>query len=413
MIAEADVKTRSRHPAEPKTRPAPATRIESIDLLRGLIMILMALDHTRDFFHSSGFNPRDVTDPALFLTRWITHICAPTFIFLAGLSAYLYGTHGRTTPQVSWFVLTRGLWLILLSLTLVHFAWSLSVGSSVFVLQVIWAIGASMVVLAGLLYLPLWAIGAVGLAMIFGHNLLDGVQAQQFGSLAWIWHILHQRGTIYPVPDIRLIVAYPLIPWIGVMAAGYALGPLYQLDPATRRRWLLGLGAAVTAGFFLLRATNLYGDPVAWSDQANQLYTLLSFLNCEKYPPSLLYLMMTLGPALLLLALFEGLRGRNALFAGARHKVAQWIIVFGRVPFFYYVIHLVWIQLLALAFALLTVGDLAWLTGGNDLDNSVRPHLSLAGVYVVWVIVVVTLYPICKWFARLKQTRNEWWWPYL
>ena len=416
MIAEADVKTRSPSPPKVKDRVGPAVRavrIESIDLLRGLIMILMALDHTRDFFHSSGFNPRDVTDPALFLTRWITHICAPTFIFLAGLSAYLYRTHGRTTSQVSWFVLTRGLWLIFLSLTLVHFAWSLSVGSSVFVLQVIWAIGASMVALAGLVYLPLWAIAAIALAMIFGHNLLDGIQAQQFGSAAWIWHILHQRGSIYPVPDIRLIVAYPLIPWIGVMAAGYALGPLYQLDAGTRRRWLLGLGTAVTAGFFLLRATNLYGDPVAWSGQANHLYTFLSFLNCEKYPPSLLYLMMTLGPVLLLLALFEGLQGRLALFEAVGHKVAQWVVVFGRVPFFFYVIHLVWIQLLASAFALLTVGDLAWLTGGYDLDNSARPHLSLAGVYVAWAIVVVTLYPVCKWFARLKQTRNEWWWPYL
>ncbi len=416
MIAEADVKTRSPSPPKVKDRVGPAVRavrIESIDLLRGLIMILMALDHTRDFFHSSGFNPRDVTDPALFLTRWITHICAPTFIFLAGLSAYLYRTHGRTTSQVSWFVLTRGLWLIFLSLTLVHFAWSLSVGSSVFVLQVIWAIGASMVALAGLVYLPLWAIAAIALAMIFGHNLLDGIQAQQFGSAAWIWHILHQRGSIYPVPDIRLIVAYPLIPWIGVMAAGYALGPLYQLDAGTRRRWLLGLGTAVTAGFFLLRATNLYGDPVAWSGQANHLYTFLSFLNCEKYPPSLLYLMMTLGPVLLLLALFEGLQGRLALFEAVGHKVAQWVVVFGRVPFFFYVIHLVWIQLLASAFALLTVGDLARITGGYDLDNSARPHLSLAGVYVAWAIVVVTLYPVCKWFARLKQTRNEWWWPYL
>jgi len=417
MIAEADVKTRAPDQA-PNSKAGvgsavQAVRIESVDLLRGLIMILMALDHTRDFFHNSAFNPRDVTDPALFLTRWITHICAPTFIFLAGLSAYLYGTHGRTRSQVSWFVFTRGLWLIFLSLTLVHFAWSFVVGGSVFVLQVIWAIGASMVVLAGLVYLPLWAIAAFGLAMIFGHNLLDGIQAHEFGSGAWIWHILHQRGSIYPVPDVRLIVAYPLIPWIGVMAAGYALGPLYRLDQTIRRRWLVGLGAAVTLGFFLLRATNLYGDPDPWSEQANQLYTFLSFLNCEKYPPSLLYLMMTLGPALLLLAAFERAPGRAEIFEGLRHRVSQWIIVFGRVPFFYYVLHLIWIQLLALLFALVTVGDLAWLTGGYDLENSVRPHLSLAGTYVAWAIVVITLYPVCKWFAHLKQTRNEWWWPYL
>jgi uncharacterized membrane protein len=199
-------------------------RLDSIDLLRGLVMVLMALDHPRDFFAAAGFNPRDVNDPALFLTRWVTHFCAPVFVFLAGVSAFLYGARGRTTRQVSWFLFTRGLWLVLLELTVVRFAWTFSVVPDFVFLQVIWAIGVSMIVRSGLICLPRWAVGAIGIVMIAAHNLLDGIQAAQFGRLGWLWHVLHQPALLHPTPEVAVFALYPLIPWMGVMAAGYALG---------------------------------------------------------------------------------------------------------------------------------------------------------------------------------------------
>jgi len=323
------------------SQAAARARLDSIDLLRGLVMVLMALDHTRDFFAAGGPNPRDIADPALFLTRWVTHFCAPTFIFLAGVSAYLYGGRGRSAGEVSWFLLTRGVWLIVVEFTLMRFCWTFSVDVHFFVMQVIWVIGASMIVLAGLLHLPRWAIAAIGLSMIAGHNLLDGVGAEQFGNASWLWKLLHQPGLIEIGPQAKLFVLYTLVPWSGVMAAGYALGPVFRLDPASRRSFLLRTGIAVTGGFVVLRAINLYGDPTAWSMQGSFLGTLLSYINCEKYPPSLLFLMMTLGPALILLALFERAHG----------AVASRITTFGRVPFFFYVVHIAFIHALAVGFA--------------------------------------------------------------
>jgi uncharacterized membrane protein len=291
--------------------------------------VLMALDHTRDFFGASGQSPRDITQPALFLTRWVTHFCAPTFILLAGISAYLYGAHGRSLGEVSRFLLTRGLWLILIEFTVVGFGWNLTLGGDLFIAQVIWAIGASMIVLAALVHLPRWAIATVGLVMIAGHNLLDGIRAESLGSAGWLWNLLHQPALLQLGPQIKLLVLYPLVPWPGVMAVGYALGWVFKLDPVARRRLLLRTGTAVLAGFVALRASNLYGDPAAWTPQASWLGTLLSFINCEKYPPSLLYLMMKIGPALILLALFERAHG----------PVAHWLTTYGRVPFLFYVVH--------------------------------------------------------------------------
>jgi uncharacterized membrane protein len=378
-------------------------RLDAIDLLRGLVMVLMALDHTRDFFASSGVNPRDVADPALFLTRWITHYCAPTFIFLAGISAWLYGSRGRSTWEVSRFLATRGFWLILIEFTLVRFGWTFSLGLDCFITQVIWVIGASMVVLAGLIHLPRWAVAAVALVMIGGHNLFDGVRAEQFGAAGWLWNFLHQPAMLQLGGERRLFALYPLIPWVGVMAAGYAFGPVFTLEAAARRRILLALGLAVSAGFVVLRATNLYGDPAPWVAHESVLATALSFINCEKYPPSLLYLMMTLGPALILLALFERVRGR----------LAGWITTFGRVPFLYYVTHIILIHALAVAFAWATLGDVSWLFGPFPAEKPAGFGLPLAGVYAVWVLVVLLLYPLCRWFAALKQRRREWWWSYL
>jgi uncharacterized membrane protein len=354
----------------------------------------MALDHTRDFFATGGFNPRDVTEPALFLTRWITHLCAPTFVFLAGLSAFLYG-RGRSVAETSRFLFTRGLWLILVEFTIVRLAWGfdLSLGDT-FVGGVIWVIGASMVALAALVWLPRWAIVAVALAMFAGHNLLDGLRPEIFGGGAPLWHVLHDPGTIHLAEGLRFYVLYPLIPWIGVMAAGYTLGPVMALAADERRRVLLRLGAAIMLGFVLLRASNLYGDPAPWTVEANWLATLLSFVNCEKYPPSLLFLMMTLGPALMLLAASEQARGRYA----------QALAVFGQVPFFFYVVHLYLIHALAVATGFAMTGVLA---------SNPKIGLSLASIYLVWLLVLALLYPICRWFAGLKARGSGWWWSYL
>jgi uncharacterized membrane protein len=373
-------------------RGGPA-RIVSIDILRGLVMAVMALDHTRDFFGTSGFNPRDVMEPALFLTRWVTHFCAPTFIFLAGLSAFLYG-RGRSTNELSRFLLIRGFWLILIDLTLIKFGWRFEVDLYRLSAGVIFVIGASMVALAALVWLPRWAIAGVTLVLLGGHNLLDGVRAEELGGASWAWRVLHEPGPV-PIGDgVNLYVLYPLIPWIGVMASGYLLGPVMQLEGKARQRLLFRLGAAVTLGFIVLRATNLYGDPASWIVQATWLSTGLSFLNCEKYPPSLLYLMMTLGPALMLLACFEHARG----------AFARLLATFGQVPFFYYVVHIYLIHGLAVATGLAMTGT---------LTSTPTIGLSLPGVYVVWLLVLVLLYPICRWFAELKERGSGWWWSYL
>jgi uncharacterized membrane protein len=378
------------------------TRIGSIDLLRGLVMVLMALDHTRDFFGTSGMNPRDVADPALFLTRWITHFCAPTFILLAGVSAYLYGARAHSVGELSRFLFTRGLWLVLLELTVVRLGWRFNFDLSYFVFQVIWVIGASMIVLAALVYMPRWAIAAIGLGMIGGHNLLDAVRAEEFARVGWVWNFLHQPGLIR-ARNVEVFPLYTLIPWVGVMATGYALGPVIRLERARRLTLLLGIGIGITVGFVLLRAANVYGDPVAWTVHRSWPETMLSFINCEKYPPSLLYLMMTLGPALLLLAAFESVHGR----------LASWITAFGRVPLFYYVGHIYLIHLLAVIYAAMTVGDMAWLFGDFARPEPGRYGLPLSGIYGVWLFVVVALYPSCRWFATLKNRRQQWWLSYL
>ena len=378
-------------------------RFDSIDLLRGLVMVIMALDHTRDFFGGSGLNPRDVGDPALFMTRWVTHFCAPVFIFLAGISAWLYGSRGRSTGELSRFLLTRGLWFIVIEFTVVRIGWSFSLDLSVFVLQVIFAIGASMVALAGLVYLPRRAIATIGILMIAGHNLFDGIKADQLGAFAWVWHVVHQPGVLEFGSGIQVFVRYPLIPWIGVMAAGYALGPLFQREQSMRAQRLILLGAAVTVGFVFIRATNRYGDPSRWALHESVSATVLSFINCEKYPPSLLYLMMTLGPGLLLLGTFEQVRGR----------IADFITTFGRVPFLYYVAHIYLLHALALLFGLLTSGNVAWLAGVLPHQKPADYGLRLVGIYAIWFGVVLALYPLCRWFAAFKQGRQEWWLSYI
>src|SRR4029078_7039473 len=272
-------------------------RIGSVDTLRGPVMVIMALDYARDLFTNTWVTPPEVTEPLLFLTRWVTHFCAPTFILLAGLSAFLYG-RGKSLGELSRFLLIRGLWLILLDLTLIKFGWRFELDPYRLGAGVIFVIGASMVALATLIWLPRWAIAGVSLIMIAGHNLLDSVKADEFGAASWAWHLLHEPGLVPLGHVVNLYFLYPLIPWIGVMAAGYLLGPVMQLEGQARQRLLFRLGAAITLGFIVLRPTDPYCDPAPWTPQETLLLTVLSFVNCEKYPASLLYLIMTLGPAL-------------------------------------------------------------------------------------------------------------------
>lgn len=415
------------------SKPGPS-RIDSIDLLRGIVMVIMMLDHTRDFVHSGIFNfdPTDLTKTtaAVFFTRWITHYCAPVFVFLAGTGAYLQLARGKSKRELSRFLVTRGLWLIVLELTVVRFAVLFSLDYRFLGgLQVIWVIGVSMIVLAGLIHLPVKVIAAFGVAMIALHNLLDRVHVPGWrpgsavpGLGAKLWILLHQPFEAFPVvgfPSPVVFVIYPLIPWVGVMAAGYAFGALYQWDAQRRRRLLLIMGSAATALFILIRAINLYGDPSRWSRQSTATFTVFSFLNVTKYPPSLLFLLMTLGPALIALAFFESPNaaarpvGQLSLL-GRLHKA---FVTFGRVPLFFYLLQWFTAHLIAIVAGLMAGQSVAW-QFASPVERFSGPPPTGVGfrlwvVYVCWVIGVLLLYPLCKWFAGLKARRRDWWLSYL
>ena len=397
-------------------------RVDSVDLLRGVIMVIMMLDHTRDFVHFQGqlFDPTDVsrTYPLLFFTRWITHFCAPLFVFLAGTGAYLQELRGKPKSELSRFLITRGLWLIVLELTVLrviiffNFDFAVSLGF----LQVIWAIGWSMIVLAGLTYLPSRVIVGLSVAMIVLHNTLDGVHSTSWrgpgspvpGFWASLWKVLHEPGMIFPLgyPGPALLALYPLIPWIGVLAAGYAFGALYRLDQARRRQILFRLGGAITLGFIVLRAINVYGDPSHWSVQGRPVMTALSFLAVSKYPPSLLFLMMTLGPAMLFLGWFEG-RGRGVL--------ARIFIVYGRVPLFFYLLQWIVTHSLAVLAGRIAGRPTEYLFTNIGLAPPPAPGsgFGLATVYALWILGVALLYPLCRWYAGVKSRRQDWWLSYL
>ena len=402
----------------PQTTAAPTTtsrRIESIDALRGLVMVIMALDHVRDFVHRGAMtgSPTDLatTTPLLFFTRWITHICAPVFMLTAGMGAYLWWQRGRSRRELSWFLLTRGIWLIVLEVTVMRLAYNFTFSAQYpLLLIVLWALGGCMILMAALVWLPLPALAAVSLAAIGGHNLLDGVDPARLGAAAGLWTVLHQPGVV-PFPGMVVFVAYPLVPWVAVMALGFCLGPIYRWDAPRRERWLLMVGTAATAAFVMLRAINAYGDPAPWSGQRSPVYTLLSFLNTTKYPPSLLFLLMTLGPALLLLAWLDR-RGT---------RPSHPLVVFGRVPLFYFVLHFFLAHLAVLALSLLAYGTAAWAFMLNPVPSMGGPKelfpaefgWSLGVAYLVWAMVVVALYPVCRWFAGVKARRRDWWLGYL
>lgn len=387
--------------------PSPGRpRMDSIDLLRGIVMVVMALDHTRAFFTNATFYALDLTqtNPALFLTRWITHFCAPVFVFLAGTGALLSTKRGKSAGGLSWFLFTRGLWLVLLECTIIRWTgWAFNFDLTNIGTGVIWAIGWSMVVLAALVHLPVRYIALFGVVMIAGHNLFDHIKPADWGSWRWLWAILHQGERIEFLPGRYLSNGYPLIPWIGVMAAGYAFGTIALRAPAERRRWYLGLGISMTLLFILLRTTNFYGDPAPWQPQKSGLFNLFAILHCQKYPPSLAFLLMTLGPALVFLAWLD--RGTP--------KWLEPVLVFGRVPLFYYLLHLPLIHGLAVLFAFAKHGRADWMYGSFSGQRPDNYGYDLLVVYLIWILVVAALYPACRWFAALKRRRRDVWLSYL
>jgi uncharacterized membrane protein len=387
-------------------------RVQSVDILRGLVMMLMAIDHTRDFVHSAAmsFSPEDLarTTPAIFLTRWITHFCAPAFMFCAGLGAWFWLERGGTKASLSRFLWTRGLWLVVLEFTVVHFGFFLNLDYSLIFLLVFWALGLSMIALALLVHLPYRVLLVTSIAMIVLHNLTDGVQAARFGMFAGVWQVLHQQSVLFTGKPV-VIVAYPLIPWIGVMAAGFCFGRVYRLPSDQRAPLLIRLGLALTVGFVILRGLNVYGDPRPWAKQDHAVYTLLSFLNCTKYPASLSFLLMTLGPAIAFLGWIDQVR------LSERHP----FIVFGRVPMFYFILHIPLIHALAIALTALRYGRTPFLFMAPPTLGTTRTLFppdygwDLWVVYAVTATVIAMLYPLCLKFAQLKARRRDWWLSYL
>jgi uncharacterized membrane protein len=390
-------------------------RLPSVDALRGGIMILMALDHTRDFIHAGAmaFSPEDLTrtTPILFLTRWITHICAPTFMLLAGAGAFLRRDREKSPRLLSRFLWTRGLWLIVIELTIMRLGMNFSLGPpNPLLLIVLTALGLSMIVLAALIHLPKSRLFALSVAVIVLHNLLDPIQASRFGAWAWMWNLLHQPG-VFMVGALPVVVSYPLIPWFAVMALGFSCGPVLLMDTVRRRRVLFTTGALLTIAFVLVRAANTYGDPSPWSAQTSRLFTILSFLRTTKYPPSFQFLLMTIGPASIALALLDRVPAR----AGSV------LAIVGRVPFFFYVVHFWILHVVEAVLAFVRYGrasltflfhPLPSMGGPRELFPQNFGH-PLWVVYVVWIGVVVGLYPICRWFAQLKQRQRDWWVSYL
>jgi len=383
-------------------------RIDSIDILRGIIMIIMALDHVRDYFHI-GAMVSDPTDPAtttplLFFTRWITHFCAPLFVFLAGTSTFLTGTK-RTKKELSVFLLKRGLWLMILEITVFNFLFSFDPFYHAIFLQVIWVTGVSMVLMAALIYLPVKILFVIGVVIVAGHNVLDTFNSTKMPDTPVWWGLLHQQYFAQYAPGRFFGVFYPLLPWPGIMILGYCMGTLYVqgYDPVKRRRKLLWMGAIAIVTFLLLRWINVYGDLVKWSEQKNTTATVLSYFNVTKYPPSLLYLCMTIGPGLILLAWLE-------------HVKAKWtniVVIYGRVPMFYYLLHFFLIHMLCMIVFFATGRPISQADDGMMVFRPNDFGYSLGVVYLIWIAVVAGLYPVCKWYSKYKASHTQWWLSYI
>jgi uncharacterized membrane protein len=379
-------------------------RIESVDVLRGVIMVLMALDHIRDFV-GARVNPVNLatTTVPLFFTRWITHFCAPVFFLTMGMGAY-FALGRRSKPQLSRFLLTRGLWLIFLELVPLRcLGFQFNFDYRVTMLFILWALGWAMIILSALIYLPEWAIITCGVVAICGHNLLDRIDSRNP-----LFVVLHSPGGLFSSAQHTVVVAYALVPWFGVTAVGYGMGRIFSWEAERRRQFLLRLGIALSGAFVVLRAINVYGDPNPWSVQKSAAFTVLAFLNTVKYPPSLLFLLMTLGPALIALALLDGKSPR----------LLRPALIVGRVPLFYYILHIPLIHLIALIICYARYGHIYWMFQSPDAGNFpfTAPTgwgLSLPWIYVIWAMVVVLLYPLCRWFAGVKQRSTAAWLSYL
>lgn len=389
-----------------------SNRIASIDILRGLVMVIMALDHARVYFYYESFfgEPTNIetTTPVLFFTRFITHFCAPVFVFLAGTSAFLYGER-KSKALLFKFLFTRGVWLIFLEKVVNNLIWSFDITYSFTVLQIIWAIGVSMICLSVLIYLPKKIILCIGILLIAGHNFLDNIvlEGQSFQSI--IWYILHQKQFLALTDTSAVFFMYPVIPWIGIMALGYLFGSLYQkdYDVTSRKKWLLRIGISCLVVFIVLRGINIYGDLTPWSIQDTATKTILSFFNVTKYPPSLLFLCITIGCAILFLLVIENIN----------NKITHFFLVFGRVPLFYYFLHVFVIHVLAIVGILITGGH--WqdmiLTAKSFMDGDLKTYgYSLITVYVIWLGVVIITYPLCKKYMLYKaKNKDKWWLSYL
>jgi uncharacterized membrane protein len=403
----------------PELTPAGRYRINSIDIVRGLIMVIMALDHTRDFFHkvvvdggedlATGPTDLATTTPILFFTRWITHFCAPIFVFLAGTSAYLMGLK-KTRGELASFLIKRGVWLVLAEIIIVGLGWTFNPFFNVIILQVIWAIGVSMIILGLLIRLPLSVILIIGLIIVFGHNLLDNASISNRLKGGWVADLLYfGQFSVHSLDkDHIVLVVYSAIPWTGVMLLGYFFGRFFSpaVTKAQRKKVLLACGAGLWVLFILLRFVNEYGDPVPWSTQPRgNIFTFLSFINVNKYPPSLDFLAITIGGGMFALALVEGVGSR----------IADFFRVYGRVPMFYYILHFYILHILVV---------IVFFVGRYSTDRIVvennpflfRPPefgLPLWGVYLIWIFVVLILYPLCRSYDRYKSTHRNWWLKYL
>ncbi len=390
-----------------------STRIQSIDILRGLVMVIMALDHVRDYFHINAFTgnyPENMesTNLVLFGTRFITHYCAPVFVFLAGTSAYLYGQK-KSKGQLSKFLITRGLWLIFVEIIINNFLWWFDVSFGFTNLQVIWAIGVCMIVLGIIIYLPIRAIFVLGLLIVLGHNALDGIvkEGTSFGSV--IWYMLHQMNGFSYAEGRFLWFSYPVLPWFGVIFLGYCCGSLYKKGSTVelRKKWLVYTGLAAVVLFFILRGVNVYGDLLPWTAQETTEKTIISFFNVSKYPPSLSFILITIGPALIFLYFIE--RIQNAF--------TNFLLVFGRVPFFYYVLHIFVIHIGAIIGLLITGKDWKLMILDNETMSTGALQgygYSLFAVYIIWVVIVLILYPICRKYMIYKaNNKDKWWLSYL
>ena len=380
-------------------------RITSVDLLRGAVMIIMALDHTREFFHSAAItdNPLNLstTTPILFFTRWITHFCAPVFVFLSGTSAFLQSAR-KSKKELSIFLITRGLWLILAEITIVNLIFSFDITYAAVALEVIWAIGISMVILGLVIWLPFEIILTLGLLIVLGHNALDFYERKQTGAFDAWYNLIHRVGVHSLSTKRQVLILYPFLPWTGLMMLGYCLGKVLRNEnTAYRKRFLVVAGISTIALFIILRFINIYGDPFRWSTQGNGFYTFLSFINASKYPPSLFFICMTIGPALLLMAWWDNIE----------NGLTRIVSVYGRVPFFYFVTHFFLIHLFS-AIAFFMRGH----TFAEDAMDLSTPFIKfikagegiqLRYVYIIWLSIVIVMYPLCKWYDKYKTSHKE------